>query len=195
MTGPSHLVVGLGAVVFIGQVGGATPNILNFFLVFVGALAPDIDGGGLVTSPSKILKFFIPRFIGKILDAIVGTLGRVVGGTFGHRGFFHWPILAQLMIVGGILGNVDPLIWFGIGYLSHILADFCTVGGVPLFAPLTTKKLSLKLMVTGSPTEAATVVAILVGVLCYGPALLPEYVRTGFSSVRDLLLVATIQAK
>ncbi len=175
----------------LGRGGVLPPNLISLCLVFLGAIAPDIDGGGLVTSPSKILKFFIPRPIGVFLDWVVGTLGRIVGGTFGHRGFFHWPILGILLIGGGILSASPPLAWFGVGYLSHIAADFLTVGGVPAFAPLTTRKLSLKLMVTGSPFEAATTLAIIVGVLCYGPTLLPERLWGSFLALRDTLLAAT----
>lgn len=88
------------------------------------ALLPDLD------HPNSLL--------GRRLPWISGPLSRL----FGHRGFTH-SLLAVGMAVWGLaqfqapgllpVGVKDALI---IGYLSHLLGDWLTPAGIPLFWPL-----------------------------------------------------------
>ena len=187
MTGPSHIVVGFGTAVALARFAGIQPNALELFILIVGALAPDIDGGGTITAPGRIFRVFIPRVIGDALDAIVGFLSRVVGGMFGHRGFFHWPALSIAMFCIAASIHSPLLMWFAVGYLSHILADFLTVGGVPLLAPFWRKKVSARFMVTGSPTEAIVSGALLVFICGFGFELLPDSLQEGLAEFKRYL--------
>ena len=88
------------------------------------ALLPDLD------HPRSLL--------GRQLPWISGPLSRL----FGHRGFTHsllavglgiWG-LAQFQVSGPLSGVMkDALI---VGYLSHLLGDWLTPAGIPLFWPL-----------------------------------------------------------
>jgi len=96
--------------------------------VMLGALAPDIDA-----ERSEI-------------KGTLGLLGSVSGlllTLFGvcHRGLTHYGLtgLAVLLVgslLGGRLGYADVGLAFGLGYLSHLLADALTLSGVPLLWPL-----------------------------------------------------------
>lgn len=93
-------------------------------VALASALLPDLD------HPNSLL--------GRRLPWISGPLSCL----FGHRGFTHsllavgagiWG-LAQVQAPGMISGAVkDALI---VGYLSHLLGDWLTPAGIPLFWPL-----------------------------------------------------------
>ena len=92
-------------------------------MALASALLPDLD------HPQSLL--------GRQLPWISGPLSRL----FGHRGFTHsllavglgiWG-LAQFQVSGPLSGVMkDALI---VGYLSHLLGDWLTPAGIPLFWP------------------------------------------------------------
>lgn len=93
-------------------------------VALASALLPDLD------HPNSLL--------GRRLPWISGPLSRL----FGHRGFTHSLLAVGAGIWGlgqfqppGALAEVvkDGLI---IGYLSHLLGDWLTPAGIPLFWPL-----------------------------------------------------------
>ena len=49
-----------------------------------------------------------------------------------HRGATHYLYIPIVIIVIGAMLDIKPLIWFGVGYLSHWFADSLTISGVPL---------------------------------------------------------------
>lgn len=49
-----------------------------------------------------------------------------------HRGATHYLYIPILFIVVGAMLDVKPIVWFGVGYLSHWFADSLTLSGVPL---------------------------------------------------------------
>jgi len=67
--------------------------------------------------------------------------------------------------------------WFGWGYLWHILADFCTKKGVPLFGPIKTEFIGWSSLRTGSPFEALIFISFLCLTLILGWPLLPVPTR------------------
>lgn len=93
-------------------------------VALASALLPDLD------HPNSLL--------GRRLPWISGPLSRL----FGHRGFTHSLLAVGIAVWGlgqfqppGALAEVvkDGLI---IGYLSHLLGDWLTPAGIPLFWPL-----------------------------------------------------------
>ena len=48
-----------------------------------------------------------------------------------HRGATHYLYIPILIIIIGIV-TTYPVMWFGIGYLTHWIADSMTISGVPL---------------------------------------------------------------
>lgn len=102
--------------------------------VVVGSLLPDIDEN----------KSYIGRRSGGI--------ARIVKMIFGHRGFTH-SILATLLIsIPALLTQMPIFIGLALGYLFHILGDYFSVTGVPLFYP-SKKKYKIPLYVTGGLRE------------------------------------------
>lgn len=134
----------------------------------LGALAPDIDAEDST----------IKRELGG-----AGTVASWGLGLVGvkHRGLTHYGLtaglaLATAWLIGQQFGYGDVGLAFGLGYLSHIMADAMTKHGVPLWGPLPgqfhllPKALRLR---TGSLAETL-VFMTLTGVLMWlGPALLP----------------------
>ena len=177
MTAPSHIVTGLATVVVVGRVTGVTPDAVSLLAFIVGSLAPDIDGEGSITRPGKILWRFFGPAIGNVLDAICEFFSAVLKLFFAHRGFIHSPILACGIIgLGFILDHVS-LMWFGGGWVAHLLGDAVTVGGIPMWSPISSRRVSLSDMRTGSRTEHTIAAELLVLTCAFGWELLPEGVR------------------
>lgn len=122
------------------------------------------------------------------LDSPHSKLGRaarplsdILNFALGHRGFLH-SLLGMSLIL--ILAALIALFWLppstalvlllpaALGYLSHLLLDALTPGGVPLLWPRSGKA-SLPLLKTGGlfermvflPVMAAVVVIIFLGVM------------------------------
>ncbi len=146
-------------------------------LVLIGSIAPDIDGDGSITRPGRILERLLPRSAARTLDSLGQVIGKLIRLVFGHRGFFHWPILALVLIGASAYFKLEWLFWFGIGYSSHILGDFLTKGGVPVFAPLSFKARSALPIKTGSSQELLLFGLLMLYLLIQGPALLPKGVQ------------------
>jgi inner membrane protein len=161
----SHLAIGLftwGALILhhpspIGAVAGAQdPGLvaLSFPAVALASLLPDLDHPHAAIGESWILH----------------PLAWTASKTLHHRGILH-SSLAVLVVYFGVsylLGPFLGLAW-AFGYAAHIVADFLTVRGVPLFAPLTQQKLHLPLVAihTGSLFEFFYVCAIVAASAIY----------------------------
>lgn len=188
MTGPTHILFGVTTGIVLCRATGLEIDPLGFLCLFLGSLGPDIDAdSGSITKPGRIFQGFLPRGIAKLLDelgAVVSAMARTISG---HRGFFHTPILALVMIVVAWWLNMPRLEWFGIGYLSHILADACTVRGVPLLWPLRNKEYSVAPVRTGSVVEAFVALGLGMFVIFCGWELLPERTRQGFINLQETL--------
>jgi len=49
-----------------------------------------------------------------------------------HRGATHYLYIPVIIILIGVMLKVSLITWFGVGYLTHWLADSLTITGVPL---------------------------------------------------------------
>lgn len=96
---------------------------------YIGSLIPDLD------HPKSLIgrKFKV--------------LSKGINKTFGHRGITHTPlflIIYSILIMRlpnifqGYVKTIVQYFSFGtiIGYISHLILDFITVGGIPLLYPI-----------------------------------------------------------
>lgn len=183
MVGPSHAVCALGAVVAAGHLTGITPTRLELFFYLIGTLAPDIDGDGSIARPGTILKIFIGWKLAKIVDGIGATISAMANALCGHRGIFHWPAVGLALIACGYCLGLNALMWFGFGYLVHILCDTLTYQGIPLLAPLRFRRYSLSMFKTGSLPELALTTSVLIATIYWGFDLLPNKLQNGFHEI------------
>jgi len=139
MTGQTHVGIGLLAGASAHAVGMPGPNgLISWLALAVGTLAPDLDGGGLITKPSAWVPALFP--MPKAADRTGRAVGRAVSRRFRHRGVLHYPLVA--VILGILAFSLDStwLVWFAVGYASHLLADSLTKGGIPVWGPLSKKR-------------------------------------------------------
>ena len=111
--------------------------VLCAVAAILGALAPDIDAEESTIRSTLGLA-------GKIFSFVLRLLG------VKHRGATHYGVTVLLILVAAFLGwwtdwprllgygnlGGDVGLAFGLGYLSHVLADAMTKHGVPLWWPL-----------------------------------------------------------
>lgn len=125
MLAPGHLAFGVATYMALSAFYGHQPGIPDYAAVVVGALLPDIDH---------------PR---SQFGRLVPFISIPVANVFGHRGLTHsllavvvfMAILFQTMENFGQAAPSTVAAALCFGYLSHILADFCTISGVPLLWP------------------------------------------------------------
>jgi membrane-bound metal-dependent hydrolase YbcI (DUF457 family) len=128
-------------------------GVLPWGATLLGALAPDIDGGGKIAYGSNFLPKFVPRRIGRLVDAVGVGASAGIKHALGHRGPLHWPIWGVMMLLVGYGLSNELLFWFGFGYIAHIAGDMCTRAGIPLLAPASAENVSLLPLKTGSTAE------------------------------------------
>lgn len=142
--------------------------------ILLGSLFPDID------EPNS--------FIGKRSFGIA----KGVNWMFGHRGFTHslfavFPLfLFYLFLVNphlaGWIAGYQAELWaealfnpsiawgwlgFSFGYLFHLVGDFFSKSGIPLFSPISSKRYKIPLYITGKPSERVVMILtvfILIGI-------------------------------
>lgn len=142
MTGRVHVVVGIAAAALLAPAlpteAPARDSLLAAYLgaAIVGALVPDLDTPG-----SLLARTFGPFRFG------LWVLLRLIG--VGHRGMTHSLLglaaaTAAVAAVGGALVSpalVAPtVVGFAVGYASHLLLDAMTARGVPLWLPLSGRR-------------------------------------------------------
>jgi inner membrane protein len=99
---------------------------------FIGALLPDIDHQN--------------AYISKKLGIFSKLFKNLKHRTYTHSIFF--PLLIAL------LGKIHFIFYFvAFGALMHIIEDFLTKGGVPLFYPFIKQRFSANMFVTGGKGE------------------------------------------
>ena len=147
MMAGSHAVIGVAAWTWVAPHLGLPPlDPAALALACVGALLPDIDH---------------PRsWVGLRL----GIVSRPLAAALGHRGVTHSLLAAAACLLllrgeGASRAFAAPLV---VGYLSHLLADLLTPGGLPLAWPLR-RRFSLPLCRTGSLLEPLIVAGLVLG--------------------------------
>lgn len=194
MTGPTHAITGLAAAVLVGRVTGVMPDGPALLALLCGVLAPDVDGTGVITKPGTVLRRFLGRTLGEVVDMIFGLAVGVVHLFFRHRGFIHSPLIAASILGLAMAFEIVWLEWFGIGYAVHLLGDACTRGGIPMLAPFSSNMHSLCSMKTGSRAEAIFAVGLLLLVIASGWGLLPESVQSVHAEIFDKLRGSQVEA-
>ncbi|WP_169713616.1 metal-dependent hydrolase [Paludifilum halophilum] len=166
MTGNTHFSLGVAAgAIVVGATGagesvGAT--VATVAIASFGSLLPDIDEDGSMLNNLLFRSIKYRSAALSILGAIAILLTVLKGldlwvllsGIYAmavafipHRSFTH--SLLSLLIVSGItlMANPDYVWAMAAGYVSHLLADAMTAGGIPLLWPwkkrLGVKKLGL----------------------------------------------------
>jgi inner membrane protein len=144
MNGPAHIVLGAGAAFAANYAWHVIPDqplvmVLCYGAAIVGALLPDIDQNNSTIRH----KTGTARGQGPL-----GWVGGIFAAVFGgHRGFTHTGLC--LGLVGWLLWRYVPAWWHPIammglvGYASHLVADMLTEGGIPLFWPLSARRIGL----------------------------------------------------
>jgi inner membrane protein len=86
-----------------------------------------------------------------------------------HRGIMHTLLVPALLVIPLFFVKeyyiIAPIIGFIAGYVSHLLADMCTVSGVPILFPLTMRNISLLPIRTGTVWEYIIAFIISAGAL------------------------------
>lgn len=132
-----HLMLGaaLGISMGIAVKGAGSRAVFGIAIpCMIGSVWPDIDAED------------------SLIELLTGPVPTRFRNVFGHRKFAH--SLLHLFLVNAIASHVlKPLIFyqyvitaFSIGFLSHLILDCFTDGGVPLFFPLTPKICLSRLM-------------------------------------------------
>lgn len=111
----THLLTSTTITLALTEYTNLEPNILLFGGVLIGSLLPDIDEEN--------------SFIGKRSLGI----SSIVHSIFGHRGFTHSLLAALLVFLPYFFWEYTFLLGLSLGYLLHIIGDFFSVSGVPLF--------------------------------------------------------------
>ena len=187
MTGPTHVLIALAGAAATGHLTGSVPSGGAIIFIILGALAPDLDGGGSITRPGRIFQSLLGHRLAKLIDVLIQVISGVVQVIFGHRGFIHSPFLGLLFMAGGWLAGLPMLFWFGWGYIWHLAGDFLTPAGIPLLAPISLKRFHGANIVTGSMTEKLLSILLLVVTVLLGWPLLPEGVREAHLNLIELL--------
>lgn len=150
MTGKTHMAVGLSSCVVLTAIFPTTLTVaetvvspaLGILATIPGSLGPDIDISGSTASR----KF--PLFA-KILT---------------HRGFTHTLVIPAILYAilyysgFGLMLN-SQIFGFLFGWVMHIFADLLNRKGVPLFYPLSTRKVHIMTIRTGKIDEKIFLVA------------------------------------
>lgn len=156
MKGKTHIVIGAAAGVTIALNTEIDNGLLVLLGSTVGSLVPDIDhpkskiNQKLLRIKNKSFKIMFYCFLGIILlflyteynekVFLLSGITLILTGVSRHRGFTHSILGALLYInivksIGDSYGYEDIYIGFVGGYLSHLISDFFTKGGIEIFYP------------------------------------------------------------
>ena len=178
MTGSTHVAIAAAATIALSMATGQPPDTTGWIAVVIGSLAPDIDsGGGTIARPGSLLGRLLPRWLAGLLDGIGLFISGIVRKILGHRTATHWPIWAGVLALVGLNAGWPWLVWFGWGYLWHILGDFGTKSGVPLFGPFWTKDIKWSPLRTGTWPEFVLAAALWGFILWQSWAFVPPEAR------------------
>ncbi|SFS72099.1 metal-dependent hydrolase [Marininema halotolerans] len=154
MTGNTHLSLGVAAGAFTVAAQGLATDVgacvTAVVVASIGSILPDIDEDGSTLNNLLFRSIKYRSIALAILGAAAVLLGILKGlalwvvlaGMYAmavafipHRSFTH--SLLSLLLVSGITYMAEPsYMWpLAAGYLSHLLADGITAGGIPLFWP------------------------------------------------------------
>lgn len=165
MLARSHIAIGVAGAITLSEALDIRPNPVEWLALVVGSLAPDIDqASSVIARPGSLFSRLLPRWLVRTLDGIATLTAMAIHALFGHRQVTHWVVWPLLLCAAGIYFGLGPLLFFGWGYLWHLLADLCTKGGVPLFGPLLRRPVRLFSLKTGGIEEKVLATAVWLGI-------------------------------
>ena len=142
--GRNHVIVGMGLYLAVDMAlgpGWPAPLVNCLGVAALASLAPDL---------------YTPK---SSLGRRIWPVSWTVSSLIGHRGFTHSMAACMLVALGLAVASQCYPGWLGyyaafeIGYLSHVLADWVTTEGVPLFWPNRKRYRSPLSFRTGGPGE------------------------------------------
>lgn len=153
MMAATHVLAGVAAWTAGSGLAGLPAEPAMLTAAGIGSLLPDID------HPDS--------WFGRRFRYVSVPLAMVIG----HRGITHSLLALALCLAGlALLGRHAVAAPVLVGYLSHLVCDSLTVGGVPLLWPWR-RPFGLRLVRTGSAAELLLAAALLAVV---GQPWLPE---------------------
>jgi len=174
VTAPSHIVFGLSSALAAVKLGAALPDALSILAIIIGSLAPDIDSPrSTISKPGQLFTRFLPPLVTDLMNVAGSLVSVIVKHCFGHRGALHWPLTAAILFLAADWSGLTSLRWFCLGYASHIAADFCTKGGISIFAPVYRKRIKWSPLKTGSIWEFFISIILLIVLIVAGFEYLP----------------------
>lgn len=190
MTGRTHDLFGftLLHIVFLSMpipsMSVAT-GIGSLGMVFIGALAPDID------QPTADLWRRLPagNIIGRLISPILGSHRMISHSFLGILlfGYFSHLLFQQLATI--VLVDMNIIWWsFMVGFVSHIIIDSLNREGIPLLFPLPFKfgfpPLRLLRMKAGGTTEKTIIYPVLLLLNAY---LVSQHYQTYLTFFREFI--------
>lgn len=136
----THITTSLSAVIVLGEslpINIPLTSSIALTGLILGSVLPDIDESR--------------SWIGRRAPIISSTI-KVL---FGHRSITHSGIMLALLIAAMFHFSHEFLVGLFLGATLHIIADFFSVGGIPLFYPFSKKRSQVGLYRTGSWSEVA----------------------------------------
>ena len=141
----THVATSLAAGTYLTTVTNVPFSVACLGGIVIGSLLPDID------EPNS--------FVGRRTFG----LSKLIKKTFGHRGLTHSLLFWLLFSLLYYKFQNDFTLGLSLGYVFHIIGDFFSRQGVPLFFPFTKKKFRAPLTYkTGTVQERALLVVALV---------------------------------
>lgn len=183
MTAPTHIIMALSSCVALQQVTSLRLDIFQILIVLLGSLAPDLDTDGSISKPGKILRRFVGPGIARIIDSLVAVPVAILQSISRHRGLTHWPLLCLIFFISAKYFKINWLLYFSLGYATHLIADFLTVEGIPVFAPINFNKYSAKICKVGTWLEGLIAFSLLAYTLVYGFEFLPLLTQEAYRNM------------
>ena len=172
MLGSSHIIVGLGAWTVVAA--NYVPHGLDmpaYAIAAFGALLPDIDH-----PRSMISRQFKPfKLISKVLPHRGPT----------HSLIFIFALAALLTFAHNEWASPEHRHWLlalWVGASSHLVADWMTRGGIPLFWPTPGRYRMPGAFLTGSSTEKVITTLVIMAMIFYFSG---WYTQISWDPIRD----------
>ena len=130
MIGINHVIFGVAAWAGASEIIVGPPSPISMAVVALAAVLPDIDHPG--------------SWVGRRVPVLPWILA-----IFPHRSLGHAGVIGVAMLVVAAIGGVG--LAFAWGWCSHLLGDFCTPSGIPVWPG--GKSYSARIFQTGSALE------------------------------------------
>jgi inner membrane protein len=164
----THQIAGVGLAAATAAALDAPAGTVALLLAgaWLGSLLPDADrAGSRIYRTRRLERRVWPlRLLGRLARIPLRLLI-----LLGHRGLTHSLVVAVGVAALGRLAAPALGAGLAVGYLAHLAADACTPSGVPLLAPLTSRRFHLlprrARIPTGSLRELGVAVLLTTGVV------------------------------